>query len=140
MTRYWVGVASKDHVLKGVEEQFCQLCRGKVAPLHRLHPGDRIIYYSPKERMRAGAPIQSFTAIGIIKDGEPYKCDMGGGFVPYRRDVNFFDAVDAPIRPLLQQLSFTKGRPSWGSAFRFGLFEISKEDYALIAQTMGVVE
>jgi hypothetical protein len=140
MTRYWVGVASKDHVLKGVEEQFCQLCHGKVAPLRRISPGDRIVYYSPKERMRASEPIQAFTAIGIIKDGEPYEFDMGGGFVPYRRDVNFFEAVDAPIRPLLEQLSFTKGRPSWGSAFRFGIFEISKDDYSLIAQAMGVVE
>lgn len=140
MTRYWVGVASKDHVSKGVEVQFCQLSHGKVAPLHRISPGDRIVYYSPKERLRAGAPIQAFTAIGIIKGGEPYKFDMGGGFVPYRRDVNFFEAVDAPIRPLLEKLSFTKGRPSWGSAFRFGIFEISKEDYSLIAQAMGVVE
>ena len=92
------------------------------------------------ERIRAGASIQAFTAIGIIKDGEPYKFDAGGGFVPYRRDIKFFDAADAPIRPLLEQLSFTKGRPSWGSALRFAVFEISKEDYSLIAQAMGVVE
>jgi hypothetical protein len=138
MTKYWVGVASKDHVLKGVEGQFCQLCHGKMSPLRRLRPGDRIVYYSPKERMRSGAPVQAFTAIGVIKDGEPYEFDMGGGFVPHRRDVNFFDAAQAPIAPLLEQLSFTKGRPSWGSAFRFGGFEISKEDYCLIAQAMGI--
>ncbi len=139
MIRYWVGVASKDHVSKGVEERFCQVCHGKAAPLRRISPGDRIVYYSPRERMRAGAPIQAFTAIGVIKDGEPYECDMGGGFVPFRRDVNFFEAVDAPIRLLLEQLSFTKGRSSRGSAFRFGIFEISKEDYSLIAKAMGVV-
>ncbi len=140
MTRYWVGVASKDHVLKGVEGQICQLGHGKLAPLRRLHPGDRIVYYSPNERIRAGAPIQAFTAIGVIKDGEPYKFDAGGGFVPYRRDIKFFDAVDAPIRPLLEKLSFTKGRPSWGSALRFAVFEITKADYSLIAKAMGVVD
>jgi hypothetical protein len=28
-TLYWIGVALKDHVLKGVAGGFCQLCHGK---------------------------------------------------------------------------------------------------------------
>ncbi|MGG1220830.1 EVE domain-containing protein, partial [Priestia endophytica] len=29
--RYWVGVASRDHVMKGVQGGFAQLCHGKEA-------------------------------------------------------------------------------------------------------------
>ena len=42
----------------------------------------------------------------------------------------------APIRPILGLLSFTKDCPSWGYAFRFGLFEITKEDFEIIQQAM----
>jgi EVE domain len=81
MTKYWIGVASRDHVRTGTAGGFCQLCHGKAAPLRRLKAGDRIIYYSPRERMRDGAPIQAFTAIGEVASGEPEPHDMGGGFV-----------------------------------------------------------
>lgn len=89
MTRYWIGVASKDHVLRGVAGGFCQLCHGKAQPLKATAPGDRIVYYSPRTGMRAGATVQGFTAIGRIEEGAPYQADMGNGFVPYRMNVAF---------------------------------------------------
>ena len=39
MTRFWVGVVSKEHVLRGVEGGFCQVCHGKKAPLNRMKGG-----------------------------------------------------------------------------------------------------
>jgi hypothetical protein len=63
----------------------------------RVHStGDRIIYYSPRERMRDGEPVQAFTAIGEIAEGEPEPFGMGGGFVPFRRAVRFYTSFDAP--------------------------------------------
>jgi EVE domain len=138
MTKYWIGVASRDHVRTGTAGGFCQLCYGKAAPLRRLKAGDRIIYYSPRERMRDGAPIQVFTAIGEVASGEPEPHDMGSGFVPYRRSVTFYKASDAPINPLLPLLSFTRDRPQWGIALRRGVFAIDRKDYELIADAMGV--
>jgi len=135
--RLWIGVASRDHVQAGVDGGFCQLCHGKAGPMKRLKPGDGIVYYSPRSEMRGGEPVQAFTAIGTVKEGEAYPFDMGGGFVPTRRDIAFGKAHDAPIKPLLDRLSFTKGRKSWGSAFRFGVLEITAADYALIAEAMG---
>ena len=41
--RYWIGVASKDHVSRGVDGGFCQLCHGKAQPLKRMASGDWII-------------------------------------------------------------------------------------------------
>ena len=141
--RYWIGVASRDHVMKGKSGGFCQLGHGKAAPVKRLQPGDRIVYYSPRTALEGGEPVQifkvqAFTAIGEILSGEPYVSDMGGGFMPTRRDVRWFEAGEAPIRPLLEQLSFTRGQRSWGYAFRRGSFEITAGDYALIAAAMGV--
>jgi EVE domain len=137
MTAYWIGVASRDHVRTGVAGGFCQLCHGKAAPLRRLKAGDRIVYYSPRERMRDGGPLQAFTAIGEVAEGEPEQFDMGGGFVPFRRAVRFYAASDAPIRPLLPVLSFTRDRPNWGMVFRRGVFAVDKADYDIIAKAMG---
>ncbi len=88
--------------------------------------------------MDEGEPVQAFTAIGRIKPGEPYEGMMGAGFQATRRDVAFLKAKDAAIRPLLDDLSFTKGRPSWGYAFRRGSFEVSADDFHRIAKAMGV--
>jgi hypothetical protein len=135
--RYWIGVASRDHVLRGVEGGFCQLDHGKAGALKKMQAGDRLIYYSPRTEMMGGDPVQSFTAIGAVQPGEPYPFDMGGGFVPFRKNVKFRAAKDAPIKPLLDRLSFTRGRKSWGYAFRGSFFEITPEDYTLIADAMG---
>jgi len=139
-TRYWIGVASRDHVTKGLVGGFCQLDHGKAAPVKRLAPGDWIAYYSPRTKLEGGEPVQAFTAIGRIKPGEPYEADMGGGFHPIRRDVDYRQAAEAPIRPLLDRLSFTSGRQSWGYALRRGSFTVSAEDFLTIAEAMGVGE
>lgn len=94
--RYWIGVASKDHVLKGGEGGFCQLCHGRNNPLKRLNPGDWIIYYSPRAALNDGKRVQAFTAIGQVLAGEPYRFNMGDEFV-FRRDVQFVAAQETLI-------------------------------------------
>jgi hypothetical protein len=140
MTKYWIGVASRDHVRAAMAGGFCQLCHGKEVSLRRLKAGDRIIYYSPRERMRDGAPTKAFTAIGEISAGEPEPHDMGHGFVPYRRNVRFYTASDAPIEPLLPLLSFTRDRSQWGIVFRRGIFAIDRKDYDIIADAMDATQ
>lgn len=76
MTTNWVGVASREHVAAAVEDGFCQLNHGKEALLKRIRPGDRIVYYPPRERMRAGAVVQAFVALGTILPREPYRGGM----------------------------------------------------------------
>ena len=68
--------------------------------------------------------------------GVPYAFDMGGGFVPFRRDVAYVAAQDVPIAPLLDTLEFVEDRAHWGYRFRFGLFQVSDADMRLIAQAM----
>lgn len=135
-TRYWIGVASREHVNLGVAGGFSQLCHGKAQPLKRMTVGDWLIYYSPKERFEGTVPCQKFTAIGKIVGDKTYLFEMFPGFVPYRRDVRFLKAADAPIRPLLEQLSFIKDKSRWGYSFRFGYLEIPKSDFEMIATSM----
>jgi hypothetical protein len=138
MTRHWIAVASAEHVALGRAQGFMQVCHGKGAPLKRLSAGDTLIYYSPTEQFGRGPALQAFTAFGHVLERAPYQHDMGGGFVPWRRDVAYEDAWAAPIRPLLDTLSFTRGQPAWGARFRYGLFEIAAEDAATIAHAMRV--
>ena len=137
MMAHWVGVASRDHVRVARDGGFCQLSHGKEAPLQRLNPGDTIAYYSPRETIRGGDPVQAFTALGEVKDGAVWQAEVGD-FRPFRRAVRYFDTSEASIRPLLDRLSFTRGRISWGQTLRRGTFRIEAEDHALIARAMGV--
>ena len=65
---------------------------------------------------------------------------MSADFKPYRVDVRFLKVKvrEAPIRPLIDSLSFIKSKTHWGAAFRFGYLKIPAEDFKLIAASMGV--
>lgn len=132
----WIAVASADHVQRGRAEGFMQVCHGKPAPLRRLRPGDRVAYYSPTRTMGGGEPVRAFTALGTVEDSEPFVFDMGGGFVPWRRRVDWRAASAAAITPLLPLMAWTTGKRNWAYPLRFGLFAISTEDMRCIAQAM----
>ena len=136
MTSYWIAIASADHVRRGVREGFMQVCHGKGGPLKRISPGDKVAYYSPSKAMGAKDGLQAFTACGEVRDGTPYQADMGGGFMPFRRDVAWITDGEAKIAPRLQVLSFTAGRRNWGQPFRYGLFSINEDDYRLIENAL----
>ncbi len=55
--KFWIGVASQEHVKIGEKGGFCQLCHGKSAPLKRMKKGDFIIYYSSKKQMQDKLPV-----------------------------------------------------------------------------------
>lgn len=133
----WIAVASADHVARGRAEGFMQVCHGKPAPLRRLRPGDRVVYYSPTRTIGGREPVRAFTALGTVKAGEPFLFDMGGGFVPWRRAVDWSAADAAPIAPLLPLMAWTSGQRHWAYPLRFGLFAISRPDLHCIAQAMG---
>ena len=142
----WIAVASAEHARRGRDGQqptgrgmgvgYMQVCHGKCAPLRRVLPGDRVAYYSPALTMGGKDRHQSFVSIGLVQPGEPYAFDMGGGFVPFRRDVAYVPAQEASILPLLDQLELVENRQRWGYKFRLGLFEVSEHDMRLIARAM----
>lgn len=137
--RNWIAVASAQHARRGCATPgagFMQVCHGKAAPLRRVRAGDRVAYYAPTVTMGGKEKLQAFVSIGIAQPGDPYAFDMGGGFVPFRKDVAYVTAQEAPIAPLLDRFEFVEDRTRWGAKFRFGLFAVSDHDMRLIAQAM----
>jgi hypothetical protein len=134
--KYWIIVASKDHVKTGIKQGIAQACHGKYAPLKRMRKDDFVVYYSGKQTMGETEKCQEFTAIGKVKDDEVYQFQMTEDFCPSRRDIDFFESTDISIFPLIYELNFIENKTSWGYPFRFGFFEISKHDFELISSLM----
>jgi predicted RNA-binding protein len=134
--KYWIIVASKDHLQRGLAGGFIQANHGKAAPLKRMHAGDWVIFYSPKLEDGKPEKCQCFTAIVRVVDENIYQYDMGGGFVPFRRKVQFLPSKDISILPLIDELTFIKDKRHWGAPFRFGMLQIPEEDFHLIAERM----
>ena len=138
MKKYWIGVASLEHVQRGIKGGFAQVCHGKIGTLKSMSEGDWLIYYSPTITFGKKDPCRCFTAIGTIDEGEPYTFEMSPDFIPWRRNVTFLKSKKAPIEPLLEKLKFIKDKKKWGFPFRRGSFEISHTDFELIAKSMGI--
>ncbi len=134
--RYWLAVASREHVLRGVSGGFCQVRHGKAVPLRRMSVGDGIAYYSSKERMNEPKPCQRFTAIGQIAGGDIEQAQTTEAFCPSRRPVCYLLCEEASILPLIAALSFIRDKKRWGLPFRFGLLEVSQADFQRIANAM----
>lgn len=135
---YWIAVASREHVQRGVAGGFAQVCHGNLNPLKRMTAGDWVVYYSPTLKFGEKMPCRKFTAIGRIKPGEPYAYRMSEDFIPWRRDVLFLSAEEAAIEPLIDALAFIQNKQHWGMPFRRGCFSIPFSDFRLIASSMGV--
>ena len=133
MTRFWIGVVSKEHVLRGVQGGFCQVCHGKKAPLNRMKKGDYLLYYSPKYQLKGQEKLQAFTAVGKILDDTAYQVEMFEDFFPFRRDVSYYQPVkDCHIEQV-------RTHPEWrqyASQIRYGHFEVSKEFFLYIFEQM----
>jgi hypothetical protein len=131
----WLGVVSRDHVLRGVEQGIAQIGHGKSAGLRRLSAGDGFVYYSPRASFPDGAPVRAFTAVGRVADDEVWQADEGD-FKPWRRRIDYESgATEAPIADLKDRLDLT-AKPNWGYALRRGLVELTAEDFDLIRGAM----
>jgi hypothetical protein len=95
-----------------------------------------VAYYSPATVFGGTDKLQSFVSIGVVQPGEPYEFDMGNDFVPWRRDVAYAAAHEAPIAPLIERLAFIENPKQWGYKFRFGMFDVTDADMALVARAM----
>src|SRR5262245_63927269 len=99
--RYWLAVASADHAQRGKALGIMQVCHGKGGPLRRVSAGDGVVYYSPTVSFHGKDRLQAFTAIGVAEGERTYQVDMGNGFRPCRRDVEYAEAEAVEIVPTL---------------------------------------
>ncbi len=134
--KFWVVVACKEHVMRGVAGGFMMANHGKEAPLKRVSKGDGVLFYASKEGMDSKEPYQKFVAIGEASDDSIHQVEMAKGFEPFRRNVKFKPCKEAEIRPIIEQLDFIKNKKSWGFIFRFGFFQVEIKDFHLISSKM----
>ena len=135
-TKYWIIVASKDHVKSALTEGIAQTCHGKALPLKRMRKNDFIIYYSGKQTMGKYEVCQEFTGIGRVLDDEIYQLRVSEDFCPSRRKIEFLPGKDVSILPLISRLNFIHDKKNWGYPFRFGMLEIDRHDFELISSQM----
>ena len=136
MTKYFIGVVSREHVRRAVKLGIAQVGHGKKSGVARMKKGDWFLYYSPKLSLASKEPLQAFTALGQIADDDIYQVQESPAFKPLRRRVNYETVREIPIQSLIPSLSFIKNKASWGYVFRYGLLEISKSDFERIARKM----
>lgn len=131
----WINTVSRDHVERAVRGRFTQANHGKPHMLRKMARGDWIVFYSPKTGYPEGEPLQAFTAIGQVADDAPYQ-DEASPEGPWRRNVDFLECAETPIRPLLEDLGFIENKSRWGYKFRFGVFKIDDDDLEMIRSAM----
>ena len=134
--KYWLGVVNLDHVLKGVQGGFAQVCHGKKGSLSKISKADWLIYYSPKRSLDGEDPLKQFTAIGKATDDIVFQFEMSQSFKPFRRKIKYMkNAKPVPLDDLKALLEFTQER-NWGYRLRLGLLELSLHDFQLISEKM----
>ncbi len=134
--RYWLVVASREHVGRAVAGGFVQACRGKLRPLERMRAGDGVVCYSPRERMDRVSPrVQSFVALGRLVDDRSYPFAMPDGRVPHRRDVDWRLVQPVALAGLAPRLHLA-AQPDWPMMLRRGHLELDAHDFQLIAGAM----
>lgn len=136
--KYWLGVVPKERVLLGVKGNYCQVTHGKEGPLKRMHERDWIIFYSSKLYVLTDDPCRQLTALGQITDEKIYSETISPDYIPYRRKAKYLKIHEVPLKPLISKLSFIHNKKNWGAVLRFGLIEIPKKDFELLAKEMGV--
>jgi hypothetical protein len=136
--RYWIAVVPKAHVDRALAGGFAMFSHGRRAAIMRVRPGDWLACYSARTLLKGGEEVRAFTAIGRIAAREPYEVETSGGHPGWRRDIVYEKARPADVYPLLDELSFIRDRQHWGLFFHRSLFSVPREDFALIAQAMGV--
>jgi len=135
---YWIGVISKADAHAAVAGSFVELNHGKAGPLERMREGDGLVLYSPRIEDPHGARVQAFTAIGRVASGPIVQARASDGSAPFRRGVHYWRlANEAPIKPLIEALSFIRSKLHWGAPFRFGFVRIPEGDFMQIAAAMG---
>lgn len=138
--RYWIAVVAADIVERGRAGGYAELSHGQPGFLERVCDGDCIAFYSPRASDPRGATLQMFTALGSVADASMYRVERDDGSQACRVAVHFASAAPAPIRPMLDELSFVRSREHWGVALRYGSLRVRAEDFARIASAMGCAD
>jgi hypothetical protein len=138
---YWISVACLNHINRGIEKGLFGVGHGKIEPLQRMQPGDKIVFYAPKiDFMKNDKEniYQKFKGYGTIDDKPIFTEDIGSRCMA-RRNITFEGTKkEVSVHELLDLLSFIKDKKHWGFPFMRGYIKITEEDWGVI--TAGLKE
>ncbi len=134
--QYWICNAALEHVNIVKKKGYTQINMGPRKPLANMNVGDWIIYYSPTINFEDSIPTcQKFTGIAVIRDTKIYP---QGNQQPdhWRRNVEFFDCNHHHPQDFFGKVSFLSEHCNWIQILNQPIFSISRDDFAIIAQTI----
>ena len=134
---YWIGVVSKNHVDTAVAGGFAQVNHGKAGPLERMRAATALPSIRRAPTIRTARRCRRSPPSAACATGSVYQADAATDFRPFRVAIDYLPATPAPVRPLIDALTFIRSKTHWGAAFRFGLVRVPAEDFARIAAAMG---
>ena len=134
--QYWIAVVPEDVVLRARAGGYAELSHGQPGLLEHLRAGDRVVFYCPRKAEARGNAVQAFVALGVVVDGTMYEAQRDDGTRAFRLAMSFVPGVSAPIKPMLDELSFIRSREHWGVALRHGARRIPAPDFERIAGAM----
>ena len=135
MVTHHLGVVNRAHARVGREGGSVAFGHGREAAVRRLAVGGTVIAYAPRAAFD-GEPVQAFVAHATVTGEAPIERDFGGR-VGWVREAAYDEVVEAPVRPLLAELSFVRDERPRGVALRRGEIPLASEDPDRIARAMG---
>lgn len=135
---FWVSKAAQEHVQIVRDKGYTQVNMGPREPLENMHIGDWILYYSPTIYFEQDEPIcEQFTGISCVTDNRIYPQSL---LSPdkWRRNVEFFNCIPHHPKDFLNKVSFLQELENWMNIFKKPIFEIPREDFAIIANKIVV--
>ena len=131
MARFWIGVAHARQVELIRGKGLVAFSKGQKAPVAKMQVGDGVLYYAPRNDFE-GEAVQAFIALATVTGDSPFETPLMADAKAWVRAADYAETGEAPIRPMIPDLSFIKKPSHWGMAFRRGQFEISAADFAII--------
>ncbi len=136
MRHYWVCQAAQEHVNIVRDKGYTQVNMGPRGPLETMNTGDWILYYSPTIYYGQDLPsCEQFSGISCVNDSRVYP--QGGQFPDrWRRNVDFFHCNPHHPAIFVGKVSFLPDHETWQDVLTQSFFEIPRNDFLVIAQTI----
>ncbi len=136
MRRYWVCNAAQEHVHIVRDKGYTQINMGPREPLEKMNVGDWILYYSSTYYFEDPRPnCQKFTGIACVNSTRIYP-QSNKHPDHWRRNVDFYQCMPHHPEHFVSKVSFLPPEKNWKKILQQPVFEILRNDFIFIAQTI----
>lgn len=131
MTRYFLFIASHDHLMHAIANGFIQ--QRYLNRFRDVHKGDYVVLYATKLNYNGKTPYRKFVGIGKVISDEIFEIPHGTNMY-YRMMVKYKKYHEKDLSNIIDQLEFIKNKKNYGFYFIRGKRELSEADYNTIAK------